>query len=34
VSDSADAFFVKDYDGTLLATVLRCSVCAALSFVI
>ena len=33
VSDSADAFFVKDFDGTLVCTVLRCVVCAALSVI-
>lgn len=26
-SDSADPFFVKDHDGMLVCTVLRCMVC-------
>ena len=33
VSDTADVFFVKDYDGTLICTVLRCVVCGALGVV-
>lgn len=34
VSDTADAFFVKDHEGILVCSVLRCVVCGYLHLVI